>query len=184
MQSRVVQQIFWISILLISKIPNVYGLFQLCMLIYNSFNITISVFDDCCIQKVKLFCYLMRKVYRRCCIIEMVYEFFNIHINRLLHRKCAVRIFIHKSQNFRNEWVSVANEWIKSTQSTFYGEICLLYIQGQFHVINLPNRILITLYYTRWNVKNIEFYMEGLLHEIGLITWNWPYIYIINIYIF
>ena len=30
--------------------------------------------------------------------------------NRLLHRKCAVRIFIHESQNFRNERVSVANE--------------------------------------------------------------------------
>ena len=30
--------------------------------------------------------------------------------NRLLHRKCAVRNFIHESQNFRNERVSVANE--------------------------------------------------------------------------
>ena len=29
---------------------------------------------------------------------------------RLLHRKCAVRIFIHESQNFRNERVNVANE--------------------------------------------------------------------------
>ena len=28
------------------------------------------------------------------------------HINRLLHRKCAVRIFIHELQNFRNERVS------------------------------------------------------------------------------
>ena len=33
-------------------------------------------------------------------------------INRLLHRKCAVRIFIHESQNFRNERMSVANEWV------------------------------------------------------------------------
>ena len=32
------------------------------------------------------------------------------HKNRLLHRKCAVRVFIHESQNFRNERVSVANE--------------------------------------------------------------------------
>ena len=32
--------------------------------------------------------------------------------NKLHHRKCAVRIFIHKSQNFRNERVSVANEWV------------------------------------------------------------------------
>ena len=32
--------------------------------------------------------------------------------NRLLHRKCAVRIFIHELQNFRNERVSVANEWV------------------------------------------------------------------------
>ena len=34
--------------------------------------------------------------------------------------------------------------------------------------MNLPNRILSSLYFTRWNIKNIEFYMEGLLHEIGL----------------
>ena len=26
-----------------------------------------------------------------------------------------------------------------------------------------------SLYFTRWNIKNIEFYLEGLLHEIGLI---------------
>ena len=32
------------------------------------------------------------------------------NINRLLHRKCAIRIFIHESQDFRNERVSVANE--------------------------------------------------------------------------
>ena len=30
--------------------------------------------------------------------------------NILLHRKCTVRIFIHESQNFRNERVSVAKE--------------------------------------------------------------------------
>ena len=35
---------------------------------------------------------------------------FSDDTNRLLHRKCAVRIFIHESQNFRNERVSVANE--------------------------------------------------------------------------
>ena len=33
-----------------------------------------------------------------------------LDINRFLHRKCAVRIFILESQNFRNERVSVANE--------------------------------------------------------------------------
>ena len=30
--------------------------------------------------------------------------------NRFIHRKCAVRVFVHESQNFRNEQVSVANE--------------------------------------------------------------------------
>ena len=30
--------------------------------------------------------------------------------NRFLHRKCPVRIFIHESENFRKERVSVANE--------------------------------------------------------------------------
>ena len=56
--------------------------------------------------------------------------------------------------------------WIKFVQSTFYGVICLLYILGQFHVINLPNRILPSLYFTRWN---IGLYFTGLLHESGLI---------------
>ena len=32
------------------------------------------------------------------------------HISRLLHRKCSVRIFIHESQNFRNERVCVVSK--------------------------------------------------------------------------
>jgi len=39
-------------------------------------------------------------------------HFSPLHTNRLLHRKRAVRIFIHKSQNFTNERVSIANEWV------------------------------------------------------------------------
>ena len=35
-----------------------------------------------------------------------------IRKNRLLHRKCAARIFFHELQIFRNERVSVANEWV------------------------------------------------------------------------
>ena len=46
-------------------------------LIYVSCNVTIFVCGDCRVQKVDLALrYLMRKVYRRCCIVEMVYEFF------------------------------------------------------------------------------------------------------------
>ena len=33
-------------------------------------------------------------------------------INRLLHRKCAVRIFIHESQNFRNSLVRYAHSFV------------------------------------------------------------------------
>ena len=32
--------------------------------------------------------------------------------NRLLHRKWAVQVFIHESQNFRSARVSIANEWV------------------------------------------------------------------------
>ena len=68
-----------------------------------------------------------------------------------------------------SEFLKFCNEWIKSVESTFYGVICLMYICGQFHVINLPNRILSSLYFTVWNIKKTEFYFEGLLHEIGLL---------------
>ena len=42
--------------------------------------------------------------------VKFIFALFQGEQNRLLHRKCAVRIFIHKLQNFRNERVSVANE--------------------------------------------------------------------------
>ena len=41
---------------------------------------------------------------------KFIFALFQGEQNRLLHRKCAVRIFIHKLQNFRNERVSIANE--------------------------------------------------------------------------
>ena len=45
-------------------------------LIYVTFNVAIFVLADCCVQKVDMaFRYLLRKIYRRYCIVEVVYEF-------------------------------------------------------------------------------------------------------------
>ena len=41
-----------------------------------------------------------------------VFSITTCNINRLFHRKFAIRIFVQESQNFRNEQVSVANEWV------------------------------------------------------------------------
>ena len=51
--------------------------------------------------------------HQACCVsakqrFEVCYPIRASYKNRLLHRKCAVRIFVHESQNFRNERVSVA----------------------------------------------------------------------------
>ena len=37
-------------------------------------------------------------------------------------------------------------------------------------MINLPNRILYSLYFTGWNIKKTEFCLEGSLHELIYIT--------------
>ena len=58
---------------------------------------------------------------------------------------------------------------------TYVAYIYLLYIYTYIHIrpisckLNLPYRILYSLYFTGWNIRKTEFYLVGLLHGIGLI---------------
>ena len=99
--------------------------------------------------------------------------------NRLLHWKCTVRIFIYELQNFRNERLSVASEWVSKalqrvnkirTKHFLWCNLFVVYIRPIS--CNKPSNGILSssLYFTRWI---IELYFTGLLHESGLI-------YIIN----
>ena len=70
------------------------------------------------------------------------------------------------------DWVGIWKCWFKFLRVGKHMKgvkgLFIMYIYGQFHVINLLYRILYSLYFTVWKIKT-EFYLEGLLHEIGLI---------------
>ena len=99
--------------------------------------------------------------------------------NRLLHRKCAVRIFIHESQNFRNERVSVANEWVSKvlqrvnkirTKQFLWCNLFVIYIRPIS--CNKPSKKNFVLF-----IFHTVKYKEYRILFGRFITWNWPYIY-------
>ena len=98
-------------------------------------------------------------------------------INRLLHRKCAVRVFIHESQNFRNERVSVANEWVSKvlqrvnkirTKHFLWCNLFVIYIRPIS--CNKPSKQN-SVFFIFHKVK----YKECRILYGRLITRNWPH---------
>ena len=76
-----------------------------------------------------------------CChVIEEIYETLDIKkvdTNRLLHRKCPIQIFIHESQNFRNERVVKKRSLLRNLLINEGVYICWTFIQrGKFALQN------------------------------------------------
>jgi len=96
------------------------------------------------------------------------------HTNRLLHRKCAVRIFIHEAQHSINERVSVANKWVSKvlqqvnkicTKHFLWCNLFVIYMRPIS--CNKPSKYVFFIFHT---VK-----YKIIFHRF--IAWKWSYIY-------
>ena len=91
-------------------------------------------------------------------------------------------LFMSRKTLETNEWVSKVLQWVNKIHTKHLLWCCLffIYIYGQFHVLNLPNRILSSLYFTRWNI----YISHGEIYIFHSISWWNIYISHGEIYIF
>ena len=97
-------------------------------------------------------------------------------INRLLHRKCAIRIFIHESHNFRNSLVRYAHSFVSKvlqrvnkirTKHFLWCNLFVIYIRPiSCNKPSKKNSVFFVFHMVKYRI---------IFHRF--IAWKWPYIY-------